>query len=108
MILKQKNNLKRNLILIKEHFQDKVDLVKSDHVKVISIKKIMQSKWFKIDKALLILQKLKSFNKLKRIMIIVQLNIMTSDIDMNNNSFKYMNILQLKWILYNLIQKSNY
>ena len=41
-------------------------------------------------------------------MIIVQLNIMTSDIDMNNNNFKFMNILQLKWILYNLIQKSNY
>ena len=41
-------------------------------------------------------------------MTIVQLNIMTFDIDMNNNNSKFMNTLQLRWILFNLIQKSNY
>ena len=30
---------------------------------------------------------------------------MIVDIDKKNNNFKLMNILQLKWILYNLIQK---
>ena len=40
--------------------------------------------------------------------MIIQLNIMISDIDMNNKNFKHMNILQSKWILYNLIQKNNY
>ena len=33
---------------------------------------------------------------------------MIVDIDKNNNNFKHMNILQLKWILQNLILKSNY
>ena len=38
----------------------------------------------------------------------IQLNIMIVDIDEKNNLFKLMNILQLKWILYNLILKKNY
>ena len=33
---------------------------------------------------------------------------MIVDIDKNNNNFKHMNILQLKWILYILILKKNY
>ena len=33
---------------------------------------------------------------------------MIVDIDKKNNLFKLMNILQLKWILYNLILKKNY
>ena len=33
---------------------------------------------------------------------------MILDIDKNNNNFKLMNILQLKWILYILILKKNY
>ena len=42
-------------------------------------------------------------NKIK-----IQYNIMIVDIDKKNNLFKLMNILQLKWILYNLILKKNY
>ena len=38
----------------------------------------------------------------------IQFNIMIVDIDKKNNNFKNMNILQLKWILYILIQKNNY
>ena len=38
----------------------------------------------------------------------IQLIIMIYDIDKNNNNFKIMNILQLKWILYIQIQKKNY
>ena len=38
----------------------------------------------------------------------IQFNIMIADIDKKNNLIKFMNILQLKWILYNLIQKKNY
>ena len=38
----------------------------------------------------------------------IQYNIMIVDIDKKNNLFKLMNILQLKWILYILIQKKNY
>ena len=38
----------------------------------------------------------------------IQLNIMIFDIDKNNNNFKLMNILQLKWILYILILKKKY
>ena len=41
-ILKLKNNLKMNLILIKVNNQEKVDLVKLKNVKVMMIKKIMQ------------------------------------------------------------------
>ena len=33
---------------------------------------------------------------------------MIVDIDKKNNNSKLMNILQLKWILYNQIQKNNY
>ena len=33
---------------------------------------------------------------------------MIVDIDKNNNNFKLTNILQLKWILQNLIMKKNY
>ena len=33
---------------------------------------------------------------------------MIVDIDKNNNNFKLRNILQLKWILYNLTLKNNY
>ena len=33
---------------------------------------------------------------------------MIVDIDKKNNNLIFMNILQLKWILYNLIQKKNY
>ena len=38
----------------------------------------------------------------------IQFNIMMYDIDKKNNNYKLMNILQLKWILYILIQKKNY
>ena len=38
----------------------------------------------------------------------IQFNIMIHDIDKKNNNFKPMNILQLKWMLYTLIQKKNY
>ena len=38
----------------------------------------------------------------------IQYNIMIFDIDKNNNNSKLMNILQLKWILYNLTLKRNY
>ena len=33
---------------------------------------------------------------------------MIVDIDKKNNNYKFMNILQLKWILYILILKKNY
>ena len=38
----------------------------------------------------------------------IQLIIMIYDIDKKNSNYKLMNILQLKWMLYNLIQKKNY
>ena len=38
----------------------------------------------------------------------LQLNIMIVDIDKKNKIFRIMNILQLKWILLNLISKNNY
>ena len=34
--------------------------------------------------------------------------IMIRDIDKKNSNYKDMNILQFKWMLYNLIQKKNY
>ena len=37
----------------------------------------------------------------------IQFNIMIYDIDKKNNNYKLMNILQLKWMLYILIQKKN-
>ena len=55
-----------------------------------------------------IFQKLKLFNKLKVIIMKIQSNIMIVDIDKKNNNLILMNILQLKWILYILIQKKNY
>ena len=44
MILKLKKNLIMNLILKMEYFQEKVDLVKLENVKVIMIKMNMQLK----------------------------------------------------------------
>ena len=44
IILKIKKNLIMNLILKMEYFQDKVDLVKLENVKVILIKMNMQLK----------------------------------------------------------------
>ena len=38
----------------------------------------------------------------------IQFNIMIVDIDKKNNNLIFMNILQLKWILYILILKKNY
>ena len=38
----------------------------------------------------------------------IQFNIMIVDIDKKNNHLIFMNILQLKWILQNLILKKNY
>ena len=38
----------------------------------------------------------------------IQFNIMIYDIDKKNNNFRLTNILQLKWMLYILIQKKNY
>ena len=38
----------------------------------------------------------------------LQLNIMIVDIDKKNKVFQLMNILQLKWILLNLILKNDY
>ena len=61
-----------------------------------------------------ILQKLKLLKKLKIIkkLIIfkenIQYNIMIFDIDKKYRNFKLMNLLQLKWILYNQIQKKYY
>ena len=40
--------------------------------------------------------------------MIIQFNIMIVDIDKKNNNLKVMNILQLKWILLNLILKKKY
>ena len=67
----------------------------------------MQLKLCKIFKAVQILQKLKLYNKLEIKIMKIQLNIMIVDIDNKNKIFKCMNILQLKWILYNQIQKNN-
>ena len=68
----------------------------------------MQLKFCKVFKVVQILQKLKSYNKLRMKIINLQLNIMIVDIDNKNKDFQLMNILQLKWILYNQIQKKNY
>ena len=40
--------------------------------------------------------------------MIIQLNTMIADIDNKNKDLQFLNILQLKWILYNRIQKKNY
>ena len=68
----------------------------------------MQLKLCKIFKVLQILQKLKLYNKLKTKITNKQQNIMIVDIDNKNKHFKVMNMLQLKWILLNLILKKNY
>ena len=97
MILKLKNNLMKSLILKMENFQEKVDLVKLENVKVILIIRvinIMQSKLYKIYQDLQILQKLKLYNKLKMKIIKIQLNITIADIDKRNKVFQFMNILQ--------------
>ena len=68
----------------------------------------MQSNLCKVFKVVQILQKLKLYNKLKMKIMNLQLNIMIVDIDKKNKIFQIMNILQLKWILLNLISKNNY
>ena len=68
----------------------------------------MQLKLCKIYQVVQILQKLKLSKKLKMNKILIQLNIMIVDIDKKNKNFKFMNILQLKWIQYILILKKNY
>ena len=111
MILKQRNNLMKNLILIMEYFQEKEDLVKLENVEVnqiIYLIKNMQLKLCKVYQVLQILEKLKLYKKLKINQIIIQYNIMIVDIDNNNNNFKFMNILQLKWMQQILILKKNY
>ena len=55
-----------------------------------------------------IFQKFKLFNKLKIMIVKIQFNIMIADIDKKNNNLIFMNILQLKWILYILTLKRNY
>ena len=68
----------------------------------------MQLNLCKVFKVVQIFQKSKLYNKLKIKVMNLQLNIMIVDIDKKNNNFKLMNILQLKWILYILIQKKKY
>ena len=68
----------------------------------------MQLKLCKIDQVVQILQKLKLFNKLKIKIMEMQLNITIVGIDNKNKDFQIMNILQLKWILLDLISKKNY
>ena len=68
----------------------------------------MQLKLCKIYQVVQILQKLKLYKKLKMNKILIQLNIMIVDIDKKNKNFKFMNILQLKWIQYILILKKTY
>ena len=68
----------------------------------------MQSKLCKVFKDVQILQKSKLYNKLKMKVMNLQLNIMIVDIDKKNKVFQLMNILQLKWILLNLILKNIY
>ena len=55
-----------------------------------------------------IFQKLKLFKNLKIKVMNIQFNIMIVDIDKKSNNLIFMNILQLKWILYNLTLKRNY
>ena len=72
IILKQRNNLKKNLILKMENFQEKEHLVKLENVKVNQI-----------------FQKLKLFNKLKVTIINIQFNITINGIDKKNNKLIY-------------------
>ena len=66
----------------------------------------MQSNLCKVFKVVQILQKLKLYNKLKIKIMNLQLNIMIVDIDKKSKVFQLMNILQLKWMLLNLISKN--
>ena len=68
----------------------------------------MQLNLCKVFKVVQILQKLKLYNKLKIKIMNLQLNIMIADIDKKNKVFQFMNILQLKWMLLNLISKNIY
>ena len=68
----------------------------------------MQLNLCKVFKVVQILQKLKLYNKLRIKITNMQLNIMIVDIDKKNKIFQIMNILQLKWILLNLISKNIY
>ena len=88
LILKHMNNLNKNLILKKESFQEKDNLVKLNCVKVIQINKIMQLNKCKKRKDFQILKKQILLNNLAKIKIYY--NIMTIIIDNLIN----MNILQ--------------
>ena len=68
----------------------------------------MQSNLCKVFKVVQILQKLKLYNKLRTKIMNLQLNIMIVDIDKKSKIIQLMNILQLKWMLLNLISKSIY
>ena len=68
----------------------------------------MQLKWQKNKKEVLILKKQKLSNNYMIYQMKIQYNIMINIIDKNKKNYKAMNILQLKWMLYNLIQKKNY
>ena len=94
-----------------DNFQEKEHLVKLENVKVnlqIQNIQVMQLNYYQIYQAVQTLQKLKLYKKLKIIKMQIQFNIMIRDIDKKNINYKHMNILQLKWMLYNLIQKKNY
>ena len=64
IILKQKKNLKMNLIQLMDNYQEEEDLVKLKNVKVNTLNKIMLLKLCKIYQVILILKKLKLPNKL--------------------------------------------
>ena len=109
MILKQRNNLIKNLILIMELNQVKVHLVKLKNVLVNLIITYMLLNKYQIEKVLQIFKKLELSNKFKKVnKVIIQYNIMIFDIGKKMYKSKFMNILQLKWMQYNLIQKRIY
>ena len=109
MILKQRNNLIKNLILIMELNQVKVHLVKLKNVLVNLIITYMLLNKYQIEKVLQIFKKLELSNKFKKVnKVIIQYNIMIFDIGKKIYKSKFMNILQLKWMQYNLIQKRIY
>ena len=94
-----------------DNFQEKEHLVKLENVKVnlqIQNIQVMQLNYYQIYQAVQTLQKLKLYKKLKIIKMQIQFNIMIRDIDKKNSNYKLINILQLKWKLYSLIQKKNY
>ena len=109
MILKQRNNLIKNLILIMELNQVKVHLVKLKNVLVNLIITYMLLNKYQIEKVLQIFKKLELSNKFKKVnKVIILYNIMIFDIGKKIYKSKFMNILQLKWMQYNLIQKRIY